>query len=254
MAERRNSPTFDAPEAVQPQTRSAFGFVGSDDYEYYEPPPSGFDNRQRSPVPEYSAYETHSSRISAASPPLGSSEIGRSPQISDGRSPQLSDGGFSKSRPLSPSAQYSEIHSPDPQIAYDTQGEKEAVYTPHHSKVPSYHATPTPGIFHQGSGNGPQVWDQRQDQRTHQREQERKRPIYRRWWFIAGIIFIIIAIAVAVPVGVVVGEWRVVQLQVLQAMQHLFKPVQPFQPELVLLARSLELDLEPGFLGVETVQ
>ncbi|KAK5944027.1 hypothetical protein PMZ80_003308 [Knufia obscura] len=201
MEERRHSPTSDAPEAVPNQPRSAFGFVGSDDYEYFEPPASAFE-RHRSPVPEYQQYDTTSSRVSAQSPPPPSSDIGRSPEISEG--------GFTKSRPLSPSVQYSEIHSPDPEAVY-TGGEKEAVYsqpTPR-SKVPSYYANPVPGIHHQNSGDRPQVWSnndhQYQQPGQSQQEQPKKRPFYKRWWFWLIIVALVIIIAVAVACGVVFG-------------------------------------------------
>lgn len=195
MEQRRHSPPSEAPEAI-PQSRTTFGYIGSD-YEYYEPPPTAFD-RQRSPVPEYQQYET-SPRVSAGSPPPPSSDLGRSPQ--------LSDSGFSKSRPLSPSVQYSEIHSPDPQMVdQDPQGEKEAVYSAqqHHSKVPSYYPGPVPGITHQDSGDRPQVWSGAHNQH-HLQHSERKRPFYKRWWFFLLLILLIIVIAVAVACGVVFG-------------------------------------------------
>jgi len=197
MEERRHSPTSDAPEAVPNLHRPTFGFVGSDDYEYFEPPPSAFE-RQRSPVPEYQQYET-SPRISAQSPPPASSDIGRSPQISES--------GFTKSRPLSPSVQYSEIHSPDPERVYN-EGEKEAVHSAptHQSKVPSYYAGPAPGIYHQNSGDKPQLWsaDQQYQHQQHQ-EQPKKTPFYKRWWFWLVIVALIVIIAVAVACGVVFG-------------------------------------------------
>lgn len=202
MEERRSSPTEGAPEVVPGTQRSTFGFVGSDDYEYYEPPPSAFD-RHQSPVPEYQRYNDStisqtSPRVSAQSPPP--------PTGSDiGRSPQLSDSGFTKSRPLSPSVQYSEIHSPDPQTVYHggayNQGEKEAVYNPQ-SKVPSYHqAYPVPGMIHQNSGDRPQVMSAtpRPD------EPAKKKPFYKRWVFILGIIVLVIVIVLAVVLGVVFG-------------------------------------------------
>lgn len=204
MEQRRSSPTTDAPEAVPVHSQATFGFVGSDDYEYYEPPPQAqqFEG-QRSPVPEYQQYDTYqSSRISAQSPHLPSSEIGRSPQLS-GRSPQLSDSGFSKSRPLSPSVQYSEVHSPDPERVYHDQADKEAVYhEPPRSKVPSYYATPVPGVIrHQNSGDRPQVWTEQQ----HFSEKPQKKPVYKRWLFILLIVGLIIIAAIAIALGVVLG-------------------------------------------------
>lgn len=196
MSHRYQSPTSEAPEAVADQPRATFGFVGSDDYEYYEPPPSNFE-RQRSPVPEYQRYEHSSPRVSAQSPQPPSSDIGRSPQISDG--------GYTKSRPLSPSVQYSEIHSPQPEIAYD-EADKEAVYSPqhhHHSKVPSYYTGPAPGMLHhQNSHDRPQVWTDGQYQ---QHEKPRKRPFYKRWLFWLIIVILVILIAVGVALGVVFG-------------------------------------------------
>ena len=197
MEERRHTPNADAPEAVANQPRSTFGFVGSDDYEYFEPPASAFE-RQRSPVPEYQQYDTTSSRISAQSPPPASSDIGRSPQISES--------GFTKSRPLSPSIQYSEIHSPDPERVYN-EGEKEAVYTEPthpHSKVPSYYAGPAPGIHHQDSGDRPQVWSD-DHQRQQYQEKAKKTPFFKRWWFWVIIAALVVIIAVAVACGVVFG-------------------------------------------------
>lgn len=203
MEQRRYSPTTDAPEAVPVQTQATFGFVGSDQYEFYEPPPQTHHERQRSPVPEYQQYDTYqSSRVSAQSPPLPSSEIGRSPQLSS-RSPQLSDSGFSKSRPLSPSVQYSEIHSPDPERVYHDQADKEAVYQePPHSKVPSYYAAPVPGIQHQNSGDRPQVWNHETQQVN---EKPQKKPFYKRWLFILLVIALIIVAAIAIALGVVFG-------------------------------------------------
>lgn len=202
MAQRQSSPTHDAPEAVpnQPQ-RSTFGYVGSDDYEYFEPPASALE-RNRSPVPEYQRYEngtsTTSPRISAASPPPPSSDIGRSPA--------MSDAGFSTTkRPLSPSVQYSEVHSPDPQMVYD-QADKEAVYSsePPRSKVPSYYAAPVPGnIQHHNSNENPQVFNNQPD---HYNEKPQKKPFYKRWWFWLILLLVIVAIAVGVGCGVALGN------------------------------------------------
>lgn len=210
MEQRHYSPTTDAPEAVPVQSRATFGYVGSDDYEYYEPPPQAQQfERQRSPVPEYQQYDPssntyQSSRVSAQSPHPPSSDIGRSPQLS-GRSPPLSDSGFSKSRPLSPSVQYSEIHSPDPERVYHDQADKEAVYhEPPRSKVPSYYATPVPGVIHhQNSGDRPQVWTDQHQQ--HISEKAQKKPFYKRWLFILLIVGLIIVAAIAIALGVVFG-------------------------------------------------
>lgn len=200
MDERPRSPIHDAPEAVPNQPRNEFGFVGSDDYEYYEPPPSAFD-RQRSPVPEYQQFDQQntSPRISAQSPPPppAGSDITRSPQVSDG--------GFTKSRPLSPSAQYSEIHSPAPEIVYNNQQEKEAVFVPPPtSKVPSYQAYPVPGIQHQNSGDRPQVWTD-SGEVPQEQQQKKKKPFYKRWLFIAIIALLVVLIAVGIALGVVFG-------------------------------------------------
>lgn len=203
MAQRQSSPTSEAPEAVPNQNRSAFGYVGSDDYEYFEPPPAAFE-RQRSPVPEYQRYEngtsTTSPRISAASPPPPSSDIGRSPA--------MSDSGFSTAkRPLSPSVQYSEVHSPDPQMAYD-QADKEAVYNsePPRSKVPSYYAAPVMGeIQHHNSNDNPQVWNNQPEQFHEKHQQEKKTPFYKRWWFWLILFLVVVAIVVGVACGVVLG-------------------------------------------------
>lgn len=203
MEQRRPSLNSDAPEAVPNQSRPTFGFVGSDDYEYFEPPTSAFE-RHRSPVPEYRQYET-SPRISAQSPPPPSSDVGRSPPISEA--------GFTKLGPLSPSVQYSEIHSPDPETVYN-EGEKEAVYssTSRQSKVPAYYANPVPGIYHQNSGDKPQLWSadhqyqQQQQQHQHQhQEQSTKKPFYKRWWFWLVVLALIVIIAVAIACGAVFG-------------------------------------------------
>ncbi|KAK5086644.1 hypothetical protein LTR05_003812 [Lithohypha guttulata] len=201
MAQHQSSPTSQAPEFVPDQHRSNFGFVGSDSYEYFERPQSAFEQR-RSPVPEYERYENHarttSPQISAASPPPPSSDIGRSPA--------MSDSGFSTTKPpLSPSAQYSEVNSPGLQLSYDS-ADKEAVYSPEppRSKVPSYYASPMPGtIHHQNSDDRPQVFNTIPDQ---YHEKPKKKKLYKRWWFWLLLLLIVIAIAVGVACGVIFGN------------------------------------------------
>lgn len=194
MDQRQGSPHHDAPEAVAEQPKTTFGFTGSDAYEYYEPPSSD-GGQNRSSVPEYHQYDhtEPSLRISTQSPPIPGSERTRSPQ--------LSDSGFTRSRPLSPMAYYSEIHSPDPEMVYSGQ-EKEAVHTPQlQSKVPSYHAHAVPGLYHQNSGEKPQVWSEAEPQRV----EEKKKPIYKRWPFIIIVILLVCLIAVGAGLGAYFG-------------------------------------------------
>lgn len=128
------------------------------------------------------------------------------------RSPQMSDGGFTRSRPLSPAAYYSEIQSPDPEMIFNGQ-DKEAVHTPSlHSKVPSYHVYPVPGLYHQNSGEKPQVWSE-PDVQT----EDKKKPVYKRWPFIVIVVLLIVLIAVGVALGVVFGTKKSHQPPVAQS-------------------------------------